>query len=104
MIEELNNASQSLAWLPYAIIFMPIIISFGFILFFRRFCVMLIIGIITMLGTSYLLFGSATQFLFYLSDSFVKYVVLLGCLMFVISLYIDMKIRFGKMGEENKKC
>ena len=96
MIEELNNASQSLAWLPYAIAFMPIVISFGFILFFRWFCVFLSIGIITMLGTSYWLFESATQFLFYLPNSFIKFVFLFGCLMFVFSLYFDMKIRFGK--------
>ncbi|MDA3053186.1 hypothetical protein OFO01_07520 [Campylobacter sp. JMF_01 NE2] len=97
MIEELNNASQSLAWLPYAIMFMPFIVSFGFILFFRRFCVMLIIGIVAMFGISYWLFGSATQFLFYLSDSFVRNVCVLYWLMFVFSLYIDLKIRFGKM-------
>ena len=76
MIEELNNASQSLAWLPYAILFIPIIVS--------------------LLGTSYLLYGSATRFLSNLSDSFVSYVFCFGCLMFVISLYFDLKIRFGK--------
>ena len=104
MIEELNNASQSLAWLPYAILFIPFIVSFGFILSLQRFCVMFIIGIVTMFGTSYWLFGSATKFLFYLPDSFVIYVCCFYWLMFVISLYIDLKIRFGKMEEENKKC
>lgn len=97
MIEELNNASQSLAWLPYAILFIPFIVSFGSILLLRRFCVMFIIGIVTMFGTSYWLFGSATQFLFYLSDSFVGYVFSFYSLMFVFSIYFYLKIRYGKM-------
>ena len=97
MIEELNNASQSLAWLPYAIFFIPFIVSFGSILFLRRFCVMFFIGIVTMLGTSYWLFGSATRFLSNLPDSFVGYVYSFYCLMFVFSIYFHLKIRFGRM-------
>ena len=97
MIEELNNASQSLAWLPYAILFIPIIVSFGSILLLRRFCVMLIIGIVTMLGTSYWLYGSATRFLSHLPDLFVGFVFSFYFLMAAFSIYFHLKIRFGRM-------
>ena len=82
MIEELNNASQSLAWLPYAIALIPCIIAIipSFFSFFFGVLIMLCIGIPLMFGISFWLFGSFEQFTFYLSvsdkeDLFLMYIL-----------------------------